>query len=151
MKAQNAPRTAQNHSPGVVGESFTSFAALVNRGLLAPDGNAHLRVERNFLISLMAQKVTTIRVDEEWYLARYTDVREAVRRGTVTSGQEHYVQCGYYEGRMPSAITVNEKWYLDTYADVADAIRRGVFKSGQAHFEQVGFREGRLPYLNFRL
>jgi len=120
-------------------------------------GNAHLqievlmaeqqaRVERNFWVALMVKKF-----DEAWYLSKYPDVKEAVKRGAVPSGRQHYVQFGYYENRLPSAIVVNEKWYLETYPDVSEAIRAGIYKSGQAHFEQAGFREGRMPHATFQL
>ncbi len=132
-------------------EPFGTFATLRNRGLLTSEDDAHFRVERNFLISLMAKRLVNIRVDEAWYLTKYPDVKDAVKRGVVASGREHYVLCGYYEHRMPSAILVNEKWYLEAYPDVAQAIRAGIYKSGQAHFELAGFREGRMPYPNFQI
>jgi len=132
-------------------DPFASFATLRNKGSITAEGNTHFLVERNFLIALMAQKVAGIRFDEVWYLSKYPDVRDAVKRGTIGSGHEHYLRFGYYEGRMPVTIVVNEKWYLDSYPDVAEAIRRGVYKSAQAHFDAAGFREGRLPYPNFQL
>lgn len=131
-------------------ESFESFSVLKNQGLLTPEGSTHFRVERNFLISLMAKKIGDAKFDEAWYLSKYPDVREAIKRGVIASGRDHYLQFGYFENRMPTAILVNEKWYLDTYPDVAKAIKAGIYKSGQAHFDQAGFGEGRFPYANFR-
>lgn len=130
-----------------------SFATLKNQGVLAPiDGDSgHFRIERHFLIALMANRIAQIKFDEIWYLSKYPDVREAVKGGTLPSGHEHYIRSGYYEHRMPSAILVNEGWYLQAYPDVADAVQRGIYRSGQAHFEIAGFREGRIPYANFRL
>jgi hypothetical protein len=95
--------------------------------------------------------MANIKFDETWYLSKYPDVKDAVKRGRVASGREHYVQSGYYEHRMPSAIMVNEKWYVEAYPDVAEAIQAGVYKSAQVHFEAAGFQEGRLPYANFQL
>jgi hypothetical protein len=132
-------------------DPFGTFAALKNQNLVIPEGNGHFRVERNFLIALMAKRVGSIKFDEAWYLAKYPDVKDAVNNGVVPSGHEHYVSSGYYEHRMPCAIRVNEKWYLEAYPDVAEAIRAGVYKTGQAHFDLAGFREGRLPYANFTL
>lgn len=139
--------------PGIVrlemSEPLESFSSLKNQGLLVPDGNTHFRIERQFLISLLARKLGEVKFDEAWYLSKYPDVREAIKRGLIGSGREHYMQFGYFENRMPSAIQVNEKWYLDTYPDVAKAIKSGVYKSGQAHFDQAGFGEGRMPHANF--
>ena len=131
-------------------DQFGSMAALQNLGLLVPEGNSHFKVERNFLITLMAKKVATIKFDEAWYLSKYLDVKDAVKRGIVPSGREHYVTHGYYEHRMPAAIHVNEKWYLESYPDVAEAIRGRIYKTAQGHFDLAGFREGRLPYANFQ-
>jgi len=131
-------------------EAFGSMAALKNQGLLMPESNTHFRIERNFLVSILSKRLATIKFDEAWYLSKYPDVKDAVRRGVVASGREHYVAQGFYEHRMPVAIQVNEKWYLESYPDIAEAIRAGVYKSAQAHFDQAGFREGRLPYPNFQ-
>jgi len=132
-------------------EAFGSLATLKNQGLLIPESHTHFRVDRNFFIALMAKRLAAIKFDEAWYLTKYPDVKDAVKRGVFASGREHYVLAGYYEHRMPVAIHVNEKWYLEAYPDVAEAIRSGVYKTGQAHFELAGYREGRLPFANFQL
>lgn len=129
---------------------FATFAALKNQGLVLPDGDGHFKVERHLLLSLMAERIADVKFDEAWYLSKYPDVKEAVKRGVVKSGRDHYLYAGFYEDRMPAPITVNERWYLEAYPDVAAAIRKGIYKSGQAHFDLAGFREGRLPYANFQ-
>lgn len=132
-------------------ESLAPLATLKNRGLLAPDGDAYFRIERHFLISLLADKIAAMPFDESWYLSKYPDVRDAVKRRIVASAHDHFVQFGYLEHRIPRAIAVRERWYLDSYPDVAAALRAGVYKSAQAHFDSVGYQEGRLPYPNFKL
>jgi hypothetical protein len=132
-------------------DPFATFAALKNQGLLSLEDSTHFRVERNFLIALIAKRIEKIKFDETWYLNKYPDVRDAIRRGVLTSGRQHYTSSGYYEHRMPCAILVDERWYLEAYPDVADAVKAGVYKSGQGHFDMAGFREGRLPYANFQL
>ena len=133
-------------------DSFATYAALRNQGLLSHEASdTHFRVERHFFIALMAKRIENLKFDEAWYLAKYPDVRDAVKRGIVRSAREHYVLYGYYEHRMPTAILVNDRWYLEQYPDVAEAMRRGVYKSAQAHFDAAGFREGRMPYPNFKL
>ncbi len=49
-----------------------------------------------------AEDATAAGFDEAWYLARYPDVAEAVRRGDLRSGLEHYLVSGRREGRFPS-------------------------------------------------
>lgn len=132
-------------------EPFGTFATLKNQSLVVPEGVSHFVVDRNFMIALMQTRLAGIKFDEAWYLSKNPDVKEAVKKGIVTSAREHYVLSGYYEHRMPFPIVVSEKWYLEAYPDVGEAIKAGVYKSGQAHFDTAGYREGRLPFENFQL
>jgi len=151
IRGQNEPKTRILDAEGIMADPIGTWAALRNQGLVTAESSTHFRIERNFLIALMAKRLASIKFDEAWYLAKYPDVKDGVRRGLVQSGQEHYVLFGYYEHRMPYGILVNEKWYVEAYPDVAEAMKTGVYKSGQAHFELAGFREGRMPYANFQL
>ena len=90
--------------------------------------------------------ISLIEVDEAYYLARYADVAQGVKEGTIRSAQEHYVDHGYFEGRMPFAIAIDERWYLQQNPDVADTVRTGVYESAQDHFDGPGYREGRPPF-----
>src|ERR1700690_1212144 len=134
-----------NGTEGHILEAFGSMGSLRNQGLLVAEGDTHFRIERHFLVAIMAPTLAKIKFDEAWYLAKYPDVKDAIKRGIVRSGREHYFHFGYYEHRLPTAILVNEKWYRESYPDVAEAIRGGVYKGAQAHFDLVGFGEGRLP------
>jgi hypothetical protein len=87
-------------------------------------------------------------VDEEWYLARYPDVKAAIQAGKYKLGYQHFMQSGYREGRVPRDFRVDEAWYLATYPDVAEAIRSGHVKSAYDHFMQNGYGEGRKPNEN---
>jgi hypothetical protein len=84
-------------------------------------------------------------VHEQWYLAQYPDVAEAVRAGKFRSGEHHYVAWGIMEGRLPRKPAVDEAWYLATYPDVASAVGCGRYASGRDHYVQDGWREGRRP------
>jgi SAM-dependent methyltransferase len=83
-------------------------------------------------------------VGEAWYLSQYPDVKAHIP-GQFQSARDHFISCGYQEGRVPSKPTVDEAWYLATYPDVADAIRSGRAKSGYDHFIETGYGEGRKP------
>jgi hypothetical protein len=131
-------------------DTITSLASLKNQGLLVQENDSHFRIERNLLVAILAGTLSKLKFDEAWYLSKYPDVKDAVKRGMVKSGREHYLLFGYFEHRMPTAILVNEKWYLENYKDVAEAIRSGIYKNAQAHFDIAGFREGRLPFANFK-
>ncbi len=87
-----------------------------------------------------------IEVDEDFYLARNADVADGIQKGTIRSAQEHFVDHGYFEGRMPYHIEVDEDWYLQTHRDVAETLDKGDYTSGQDHFDGPGYPEGREPY-----
>jgi hypothetical protein len=42
-------------------------------------------------------------VDEAWYRRNYTDIANAIRKGDITSGSEHFDTIGAEEFRAPSA------------------------------------------------
>jgi hypothetical protein len=100
------------------------------------------------LIKMIKSLISAIRVDEKWYLSYYPDVAEALGSGKVESAKQHFVDDGYFEGRLPYMIVVDEKWYLTRYPDVASSIRVGTYRSAQTHFLEGGYREGRLPRAN---
>jgi len=83
--------------------------------------------------------------DEPEYLRANPDVRQAVHRGDVESGQMHYIGYGYFEGRRGGAIRIDERQYLRDNPDVAAAIRGGKISSGEDHFYMIGAGEGRSP------
>jgi len=81
--------------------------------------------------------------DEAWYLDRYNDVAEAVRKGAISSGLDHYASAGVYEGRIPYPFAIDEKDYLDRHRDVARSLSQGLYGTAADHFYAVGFVEGR--------
>lgn len=82
-------------------------------------------------------------VDERWYLKRYPDVAEAIRKGAVKSASQHYFQAGIHEGRAPYEIGIDSTAYLAKHQDVAEAVNKGAYRSGRDHFLTSGFAEGR--------
>ena len=107
-----------------------------------------LRVNASYedFIRLLKKMIVGTEVDEAWYLRTYEDIAEAVREGTIKSAQHHFVEDGYFEGRLPFPIRVDDQWYTNQYPDVGDSVQRGLLPSAQAHFEEDGYREGRLPF-----
>lgn len=86
-----------------------------------------------------------VRVDEEWYVRQYPDVRDAVAKGVFRSAKHHFVESGYFEGRRPARVVVDEQWYSQTYPDVGESVEFGELSSCQEHFDRYGESEGRLP------
>ena len=81
--------------------------------------------------------------DETDYLSHNADVQAAVANGTLTSGYDHFVNSGQFEGRNPSVL-YNEAFYLSQNLDVAAAVDAGVFRSGFEHYISFGHIENRV-------
>ena len=107
-----------------------------------------LRVTMSYedFVKILKLMIGGLQVDEEWYARAYEDIGQAVRAGVIPSGRRHFINDGYFEGRLPFPIQVDEAWYLRQYPDVAEGIRNGTLVSGQRHFELDGYKEGRLPF-----
>jgi len=41
-----------------------------------------------------------VQVDDEWYVDAYADAKAAIKDGTMASARDHFLQKGYFEGRM---------------------------------------------------
>ena len=118
-------------------KTFLNFAA----------ANGELTVSTSYtqFTALIRTLLQGIEVDESWYLSQYPDVADAIRNGIVTSAKEHFLNDGYFEGRIPFLIAVDEAWYLEENPGVAEYIARGELLSAQQHFNDNGYREGRRP------
>ena len=83
---------------------------------------------------------------ENWYLYRYNDVKQAVKKGTFKSGYEHYIKYGKAEKRQsvpPIPGDFNEGDYLELNQDVKQAVEKGDYISGAQHYMLNGFKETR--------
>jgi hypothetical protein len=76
----------------------------------------------------------------------YPDIAEAIVQGIVLSSKSHFINDGYFEGRLPFPIQVDERYYLTQNPGVAEHVRKGDLASGQQHFDENGYQEGRLPF-----
>ena len=121
---------------------------LIRRAVEISTVRGELRVSMSYedFVNMLKTIIAGIEVDEEWYAAAYPDIGQAIRDGRIPSAKQHFVDDGYFEGRLPFAVPVQEAWYLEKYPDVADYLRRGMLESAQKHFDDDGYREGRLPF-----
>ncbi|PPQ37662.1 hypothetical protein [Rhodopila globiformis] len=121
---------------------------LIRRSIEISTVRGELRVNVSYedFIRLLKTLIQGIEVDEAWYARTYEDIGGAISNGVVRSARQHFLNDGYFEGRLPFRMTVDEAWYLATNPDVADSIRAGIVASAQEHFDKDGYREGRLPF-----
>lgn len=81
--------------------------------------------------------------DENYYLAKYPDVKAAKDAGLIASGLAHFEQFGRQEGRTLISPYYDESFYRANNPDVDNAVKAGVFASGLDHLIQFGYSEGR--------
>ena len=120
-----------------------AFGDLAERLKAADD---EVSVPREILARLLDLYISCWDFDEEWYLATFPDVREAVDQGLFISGWAHFRGVGYWEGRFGCQPVVDAEWYTSTYPDIAQAMLDGKVTSALDHFVRVGYQEGRLPH-----
>jgi hypothetical protein len=129
-----------------------TFASLLNQKVVILSSTSdYIAIDQYFFNECLRPFIHRIQFDEQWYLQKYPDVRQAITKRVVKDAKEHFLRFGYFEHRLPYRIEVQEDWYLEQYPDIKKAIKQREFKSGQEHFEASGFREGRIPYPNFDL
>ena len=122
------------------------FSALKNHvRLLSVKGQ--LKVDMNYdeLLEILKRLLLAVEIDEAWYRETYPDVDEAIKAGAHKSAKQHFIENGYFEGRIPFPLQIDEQWYLGTYADVRAGVEQGVIVSAREHFVTHGYMEGRLP------
>ncbi|HEX3350253.1 MAG TPA: hypothetical protein VHS58_19360 [Acetobacteraceae bacterium] len=104
-----------------------------------------LAVDARLLRMLIEAVVGTLPFSAEFYQETYPDIAAAVCNGEMSDPQRHYIEAGYFEGRLGAPPQVDERFYVAAYPDVADAIRRGEVRSGTEHYIRAGAAEGRVP------
>lgn len=121
---------------------------LIRRSIEISTVRGELRVNLSYenFVNLLRTMIRGVEVNEAWYARTYEDIGMAIRDGIIRSAKQHFIDDGYFEGRLPFPIIVDEAWYIAQNPDVADSIHNGVIASAQEHFDKDGYREGRLPF-----
>ncbi len=84
--------------------------------------------------------------DEQYYLSQYGFVKDAVAKGLIKSGLEHFQKYGQAAGLTKVSRYFDEDTYLATNPDLTAFVRtvnpNGAFASGLDHFIKYGYDEG---------
>ncbi|MDB9510719.1 calcium-binding protein [Kamptonema animale CS-326] len=84
--------------------------------------------------------------DEQYYLSQYPFVKDAIAKGLVKSGLDHFQKYGQAAGFANVSRYFDEANYLENNPDLRPFIRtfnpNGTFVSGLDHFIQYGYDEG---------
>ncbi len=95
--------------------------------------------------------------DEDDYLAANPDVAAVVSLNGFSSGYEHYMMYGRYEGRRGGLSIYDypaywdESAYLNENPDVASAVFKHFFNNGYEHYLIYGEVEGRIARVSTQL
>ncbi len=122
---------------------------LLSRGVTGShsdeDGEGQVTISNRLFRLLVEAALSNAPFDERSYVSANPDIADAIKRGKVASGRQHYLSSGYYEGRDTGHAGFDEAWYLQRYPDVQLAVQRGESSSGLEHYRGAGIREWRSP------
>jgi hypothetical protein len=118
-------------------------ALRINRERL--NSKSKVAIDARLLRALIQAIVARAPFSEEFYLETYPDIAKAHAAGTIPDPQQHYVEAGFFEGRLGAPPPVDEGFYTSLYKDVAQAVTRGDIPSATEHYLRQGATEGRLP------
>jgi hypothetical protein len=113
--------------------------------VVGTNGKGRVDMKHADFIDLIKLMLRAVAVDENWYRRSYPDVADAIKAGTYKSAKHHFVEEGYFEGRVPCEFDVDDQWYKSNYPDIAAGIMTGAMGSAKEHFLSHGYKEGRLP------
>lgn len=104
-----------------------------------------IAIDTELLRALLSEIVSLSEFSRTVYLATYPDIAAAADAGQVTNLLEHYVEQGYFEGRVGTVPDVDEDFYLASYPDVRAAVSDGSVPDAAEHYVRAGAAEGRIP------
>ena len=121
-----------------------SFHAFLNNGsVLGWDrGHTTLTVNRAHLKQLISDLLNCVELDEGWYINAYPDVAAALAAGDILSARAHFINFGYFEGRLPSITFFDAAAYAEANPDVEARLGRND-EQLLSHFLKHGYSEGR--------
>ncbi len=109
-------------------------------------GHETLTMSRSGFLKLMQELLAFADFDEAWYLSTYRDVADAVAQKEFKSARDHYLNYGYFEGRLANAKGFDATYYAKTHADVVRAMKGSDPQKMLEHYLSHGYAEGRRPY-----
>jgi hypothetical protein len=139
-------RRSRRKKKEIIVNQVPSFKLLKQRlSIVTVSGQLKVNNTYDEFLNIIRLLLRGVAVDEAWYLTEYPDIAEAVAAGEVKSARHHFIDSGYFEGRLPAPLEIDEAWYLGEYPDVAEGIERGEIQSARQHYLEHGYEEGRWP------
>ena len=114
--------------------------------LLTPErlrSGRKIAIDVPVLRAILCLAASTLPFDEEFYLKTYPDVADAYHSGEIADLHMHFVEVGYFEGRLPTRPQFDDIFYKEMYPDVAAAVATGELESALDHYIKTGAAECR--------
>lgn len=118
-------------------------ALRINR--LRLDSSGKIAIDARLLKALIQAAVERQPFSEAFYFETYPDLQQAAAAGQLGDAHRHFVDTGYFEGRVGIAPEVDEDFYAALYPDVAEAVAGRRIESLFSHYVASGVAEGRVP------
>jgi hypothetical protein len=109
------------------------------------NSRSKIAIDAKLLRLILQNLVSLLPFSEVFYRDTYADLAAASAAGHIPDLHRHYVETGFFEGRMGAPPDIDEAFYIDAYPDVAGAIERGEVGSAVEHYMRSGAAEGRIP------
>lgn len=123
-------------------------AMRINRDRLG--SRSKIAIDAKLLRWILQNLVSHMPFSDQFYREAYADIGAAAAAGQIPDLHRHYVETGFFEGRIGAPSEVDEAFYLASYPDVATAIERGEVSSAAEHYIRSGAAEGRVPSADLR-
>ena len=98
-------------------------AMRINRERL--NGRSKIAVDAKLLRRLVELAVSQLPFSSEFYERTYHDIAEARAAGKIADLHKHFIETGFFEGRLGAEPSMDEAYYRGAYRDVALAVQRG--------------------------
>jgi hypothetical protein len=107
------------------------------------NSRSKIAIDAKLLRLILQNLISHLPFSETFYRETYADLDAAAASGQIPDLHRHFVETGYFEGRVGAPPEVDEAFYLAAYPDVATAIERGDVGSATEHYLRSGASEGR--------
>lgn len=106
-------------------------------------GTSKVAVSLPVLRAIISVAIAEMPFEPEFYQNTYPDIRQAYEAGQITDLKTHFIESGYFEGRLGAEPAFDEQFYKSTYPDVVEALETGKTSSAFEHYVRAGAFEGR--------
>lgn len=109
------------------------------------NGRSKVAIDARLLRRIVQAAIERLPFSAAFYRSNYPDIAAAEAAGQIPDLHRHFIETGYFEGRMGAPPPFDAASYAATYPDVAEAVADGRIASAADHYLRSGAAEGRVP------